>query len=461
LKNETPSLPNSYFWTWDHSCNWCLDDPGMQTSGCYNPYLKRPETFLEDYRRLTDHAANLGIKGIVIWGFLRDSHGGIDYAKRVADYAASKGVAILPGVGTTWYGGVYYEGDSPYSLTTFLKAHPDARMLDDKGEPLGFNGHHGACLAHPAYQAWLADSIDWLFREFNIGGVNLENGDFLVDHHPLVKALRQNWPADDPEVFFHQGMSYKQALDRMAPHLKDKLCAYATYSGFQKTASAVQNAGMGGKAPAMFTILPPLGIAQWTLSGMLRDKPLPLTDYLDNGQPEAVYDNPNWPRGLQPPGARNVGFLHQGSQWWRVGRYACIVSTIKEACLRASESGLEGVSIHGEVTGRHIPYALNYLAFSHFTKRPQDTLRDFGRQALGKVLGSEQAGEDFAVVLAHWDAGTLTDDLRKLALPASHGFSQAAWASTCDTLEDYQRFRYWEWLGNAVAGKATDHSLPV
>ena len=184
-KPSRPLLPSSYFWTWDHSCNWCLDDPGIQSSGCYNAYYKRPETFLDDYRRLTDLAHGLGIKGIVIWGFLRDAHGGVEYARRVAEYAASKGVAIMPGVGTTWYGGVYYEGTSKYSMTNFLAKHPDARMLDAKGSPLGYGGNSGACLAHPAYQEWLKESIDWLFREFNIGGVNLENGDFLVDYHPI------------------------------------------------------------------------------------------------------------------------------------------------------------------------------------------------------------------------------------------------------------------------------------
>lgn len=105
------ALPASYFWTWDHSANWVLDDPGIQTSGCYNAYFKQPDTYVEDYRRLTDLSAGLGIRGIVVWGFLRDSHGGVEYAKHVAAYGASRGVAIMPGVGTTWYGGIYYEGD--------------------------------------------------------------------------------------------------------------------------------------------------------------------------------------------------------------------------------------------------------------------------------------------------------------------------------------------------------------
>src|SRR6266853_2683624 len=92
LSRPKPALPTSYFWTWDHSTNWMLDDPGVLNFGCSNRYLKRPETYLEDYHRLTDMAAGLGVKGILIWGFLRDAHGGIESAKRVADYAASKGV---------------------------------------------------------------------------------------------------------------------------------------------------------------------------------------------------------------------------------------------------------------------------------------------------------------------------------------------------------------------------------
>lgn len=442
-----PALPASYFWTWDHSCNWMLDDPGLQSGGCYNRYFKAPETFVEDYRRLTDLAAGLGIKGIVIWGFLRDTHGGIEASKKVAAYAAQKGVAIMPGFGTTWYGGAYYEGNHPYNMDTFLEKYPEARMLDKDGRPMAYSGKYGACLAHPAYQEWLRESLAWLYREFEIGGLNLENGDYLVDYHPAVQALRKEWPEDDPDVFFHQGMSYRQALEAVSDRLGDTLNAYATYSGFQYTDTLTQNTGMGRRPPAMLKLLPPQALCQWTLTGMLLPEPLPLTAYLDDGAPAAAFDNPNWPADLKPPAPRNVGFVHQGSQWSNVGRNQCIVGTIKEACLRAYRSGLEGVSIHGEMTARHIPYALNYLAFSHFTHWPEDNLREFGRKTLGAVLGSEADGETFAEVMAYWDAGTATEEHKKLAQAGAHGIRDIRSCGSAGLdVDEYQRFRFWEWL---------------
>jgi hypothetical protein len=452
LDRPKPALPESYFWTWDHSTNWVLDDLGMQVTGCYNKYFKRTETFIEDYRRLTDCAAGLGIKGVVIWGFLRDSHGGVEASKRVAADAAAKGVAILPGFGTTWYGGAYYEGTHRYNLAGFLRKHPDARMLDEKGQPYAFNGDFGACPAHPAYQAWLRESLNWMFREFQIGGLNLENGDMLVDHHPLTRAMRKDWPADDPEAFYFQGLSYQQALEAIRDRLPSKRVAYATYTGFNYGKDLVQNVSMGTRPPAMLKLLPEAGICQWTLTGMVLKNPLPLTSYLDDGAPAAAFDNPNWPRDLRAPSIRGVGFVHQGSQW-SGHRNQQVISTIKEACLQAYRSGLEGVSIHGEVSFRHIPNALNYLAYSHFTHWPEDNLRQFGRKTLGQVLGSEEHGEAYAEILANWDAGTLTKEHVKEADPGKRGFRARVAGSACDTVEEFQRYRYWEWLQRMVKGK--------
>jgi hypothetical protein len=457
LSRPKSALPNSYFWTWDHSTNWMLDDPGLQNNGCYNRYFKRPGTFVEDYRRLTDLAAGLGIKGITVAGFLRDSHGGVESAKRVAAYAASRGVAVMPCIGTNWYQGPYYEGDHRYNLGVFLAQHPDARMLQKDGKPTFINGEYGASPAHPAFKEWLDEGLRWLFDEFQIGGLNLENGDMLEDYHPLTQALRKDWPAEDPEPFFFQGLCYKQALDSVRDRLARSIVTYATYTGFGSSDALTQNANMGRRPPAMLGILPPESIAQWTLTGMLLAEPLPLTAYLDDGAPAAAFDNPAWPRDVRPPSRRSVGFLHQGSQWHGTSRYSCVVGTIKEACLRAHRAGLEGVSIHGEVTSRYIPAALNYLAFSHFTHWPEDTLREFGRKTLGQVLGSAEDGEAFAEVLAHWDAGALTAEHEKQADPNRHGFTSRMAGSACDTVEQYRQYRFWEWLHQMVKGRTDRH----
>jgi hypothetical protein len=453
LSRPEPALPNSYFWTWDHSTNWMLDDPGMLNFGCDNRYLKRPETFVEDYRRLTDFSAGLGVKGILIWGFLRDSHGGIDASKQVADYAASKGIAIKPGIGTTWYGGIYYEGDHPYNIETFVQQHPGARMVNEAGDPQG----RGACPTHPRYVEWLQDGMGWLFDEFSIGGANLENGDFLVCHEPRCKAHKENWSPDDPDFFRLQAISYEPALKCIEERLPDNLVTWATYTGFVPGKPA-EGSGLGPymqcERPAMIDRLPPQGIGQWTLSGMVHQKPLPLTSYLDDGAPDGAFDNPRWPKDLAPPSSRSVGFVHQGSQWSHVPRYEQIVSTIKEACLRAYRSGLEGVSIHGEVSSRHIPWALNYLAFSHFIHWPEDTLIEFGRKTLAQVLGGEDEGEAFVELLAHWDAGSLTDDQKKDVADRATDLRRKVASG-----EGLERFRFWDWLNRMAQSAQERHTV--
>lgn len=452
LSRPKPALPNSYFWTWDHSANWVLDDPGIVNYGCCNSYLKRPETFVQDYRLLTDLAAGLGVKGILIWGFLRDSHGGAEAARQVAHYALSRGVALMPGVGTTWYGGIYYEGNHPYNIETFVGANPDCLMRDEHGRPL----REGACPSNPKYLEWLSEAMSWLFREFEIGGANLENGDFVVCRDELCNRHKQNWPADDPEFFRFQAMSYVPALEAVREHLADKLVSAATYTGFLPGTGVQDNMipHMQCRRPAMIDRIPPEAIVQWTLTGMVRRESLPLADYLDDGAPAAAFDNPNWPADLRAPAARNCGFLHQPSQWSSPGRYEQGVSVIKEACLRAYRSGLEGVSIHGEVTSRCIPWALNYLAFSHFIHWPEDTLRDFGRKTVGQVFENEDEGEEFVEFVARWDARTLSqtqiNDIRSRTYEYFRLMSRGT---------HLEKWRFWNWLQAMAEGRVEPHTV--
>lgn len=459
LERPKAAMPNSYFWTWDHRANWTLDDPGCLDFGCNNKYMKRPETFVEDYRRLTDFCAELGIKGIAIWGFLRDSHGGVENAKRVADYAAGKGVAVLPGVGVTWYGGVYYEGEHKYNLETFTRKNPDARFIDKSGEP----EPRGVCPSHPAYGEWIAEGLEWLFREFKIGGVNLENGDFLVCRCPRCRDRLEALPPDEPDFFKAQFLGYEPVLRRLAGRSQETTITWAAYTGFMPGKCPPQpdleNKGSDGylmcDRPRMLDLLPPESIAQWTGTFMLRREPLPLLAYLDDGAPAAAFDNPRWPAGLMAPAARNTAYMHFGWPWTDWNRVDLYVSSIKEFCLRAFRSGCEGVSMYGEVTARNIPNALNYLAFSHFIHWPEDSMREFGRKTLGQILGSEQAGESFAVCLAHCLAGSLTDGMKDEIETRASSLKKDVAHGARDALEPW---RFWTWMRAMKWGFAEKHT---
>ncbi|HOJ09938.1 MAG TPA: hypothetical protein PK733_05025 [Clostridiales bacterium] len=459
LSRTKPALPNSYFWTWDHRTNWVLDDPGILNFGCYNKYLKLPDTYISEYEKLIDFAAGLGIKGIVIWGFLRDSHGGIESAKHIASYGASKGVAILPGVGTTWYGGVYYEGEHRYNLDAFLRKNPDAKMIGKDGKPYNYSDCIGACPTNPLFREWIYEAVKWLFKEFDIGGVNFENGDYLLCLCPNCRKHKTGWSADDPDFFRIQALGYETVLEAVEKEMKNKLITLATYTGFvpggfkpdENTPDGVLDIthNMHCDRPAMIDHLNKDAIMQWTITGMVHKKPLPLTLFLDNGVPEEIFDNTNWPVGLNPPSVRNTGYLHQE-------RYNHSVGIIKEACLRAYRSGLEGVGIYGEVPSWHIPAALNYLAFSHFIHWPEDSLLDFGKKTLGQIFNNEKEGEVFAEIFAHWDAGTITDFQNKEAKKrASELLKQVRIG------KDLEKWRFWDWLTKVIEGNIEQQTINI
>ncbi|NQU11381.1 hypothetical protein HQ590_11355 [bacterium] len=409
-RTEKPAFPLRYYWTWDHSTNWVLDDPGNQVEGCNNRYGKKPETFREDYRRLVDHCVEMRFNGIIIWGFLRDAHGGERLAHEIARYAADRGVAIMPGVGTTGYGGIYYQGRHPANLETYLAAHPERGNLWEDGQ-------HSAREATPYHQAnqdWIAASLDWLYRTFPIGGVNLENNDLMVDYSPAGKRGRARIKSGEADHFKDQYFAYKTALevaDRLAP---DKWNTYATYSGFGRGRD-LSNAGADmGIEPYFAKRMPPSAIAQWTITGMVSEHPIPLRDWLGHPRPARAYQNPRWPKGLRPPTPRSAGFLHQASQWHGIRRNRPAISTFAEACLRSAEAGLEGISVHGEVTSRTLAWRLNYLAMRHWTYHPRSTLEEFAAAELAPRVGGDQCARDFIEALALLDEGK-ADDAYQLA----------------------------------------------
>jgi hypothetical protein len=170
------------WWTWDVRTRWARGFSGSA------------DAFIQNYRRAVDAARRYGVEGIVVWGFLRDRHGGAEAARRVCDYAREQGVLILPGVGIDSYGGVYYEGDSPYSLNAYLAAHPEARAVDADGSPQiqrwppsDTSQRFVGCPADAGLMGFYRESIDWLVETFDLGGFQIEQGDVALCHCPRCR----------------------------------------------------------------------------------------------------------------------------------------------------------------------------------------------------------------------------------------------------------------------------------
>src|SRR5437870_4802686 len=80
-----PPIQTRMFWTWDHSTEWALNRPGAQTLGASNLYGRSTETFVEDYIRLLRWCGQHHVDAVVVWGLLRDIHGGLESARKLCD----------------------------------------------------------------------------------------------------------------------------------------------------------------------------------------------------------------------------------------------------------------------------------------------------------------------------------------------------------------------------------------
>ena len=460
---ERPALLRNYYWTWDHSTNWWLSADGQQESGCNNIYTKTAEDFVRDYKLLVDHCLRSRVGGIVIWGFVRDAHGGVAASQEVCNYAADRGIRILPGVGTCVYGGVYYVSDveadtssHPLTAKSFVRNHPEVGMVERDGKRSALY----PCPTHPDTIAWLKDCAAWLFGTFRIGGVNVEHGDYIVCHCERCTAARKGHR--QAAYFSTMQLANQPFIDEALRLQPDAWIMYATYTGFGPDPKPetgfvptrdwmVDEAWrLHGENPEFLQAFDPRSICQWTLTNMVHDRPLPLRTWLDDGQPAEMLRSEHWPADHKPPTQRSAGFIHQGSQWDSRGqrpeglpaRYTVQLSCIKEACLRAAGAGFEGVSIHGEVSTRCIPWALNYLAFAHFSYHPESSLREFGHAMLGPVFGNEAEGERFVEWLAKAEAGACSPDDRKEIEQRRAEAARRTIMQGASTLP----VRYWQWL---------------
>lgn len=275
-------------WCWDSRMTWD-DQPDailtrMAAAEKKFPYPKRPEAFQTGFRRLVDYCAECGIWGVIVWGFLRDAHGGVAAAADLCKYAADKGVAILPGVGLCSYGGYYFDGDHEFNLDTYLRNHPDraSTAVEDGG-----GRDHVSPVLDPALEAnqkWWRDGLEWMLDTFEIGGIDYEMGDFIVNPSPAAVAARDalGFQADGNVM---DVVVATRGLMRRAVELRPRgVFINCTYRGFHQ----VKNLNAAPYAKA----LPPETVWEYTLTGMVRRPEFP--GGYGNVRPHRMYGYLHW-----------------------------------------------------------------------------------------------------------------------------------------------------------------------
>jgi hypothetical protein len=366
---KAPAFSKRMFWNWTHCTNWD-DDPGrvhqtkhVDANGTLEPYLAQPNGFVDTFQKVVDFQADHKLNGLIVWGFINDAHGGLATAQSVSRYARDNGVKILPGIGTMGYGGFYFGGDHPFNINTFLSKHPQVRLMvqaDGKDMP------GTPCPSDPVFQQWLRDGAEWYFKTLkDIGGVNLEHGDFFQCHCTDCQRQRA-LPENDRNYYWDMMATQVPVIEKglmISPHLWYTYACYDAYS-----------AALMSSPPRFLAQYPKAAITQWTYTKMIADPVL----------------NPpgSWPLSLRPPAGTNhsVGLLHQGShwdvkrQWWGEsdkspvafgGTYSLICDLIWQTCRRAIEDGSEGLQIVGQIGIASPQNELNYLALEAFSWNPR------------------------------------------------------------------------------------------
>jgi len=379
---QVPCLKYRWFWNWDNRMEWggggsVVLVPASVEGGSVS--TKSTAAFLTDCKRCIDYMADHKFNGLILWGLLRDSHGGLEAAQEVCRYAARRGVRILPGVGTSGYNGYYYEGKNRFNIDHWLAQHPHLRAVKEDGAP-----YAALCPSKPANIRWLDDGAEWLFENLEIGGVNLEMGDFLVCYCQGCRQARAAIESSEPDYYKDMALSHSATLEKMrrlAPHA---WLSYATYTGYTKL--------METAPPAFLSMIPDSSICQWTLTGMAR----------------------NWPADVCPTAKHNIRYLHWTNRSTQTEN-DFYLQRIHDICRKAAAAGLEGIDTYGELGADRLNVELAYLAWEAFLWQPEMTMDQFAQRYLGRLYGGAAAARELARLVPTIRTRNLRSDASNMA----------------------------------------------
>jgi hypothetical protein len=432
--SEQP-IKTRMFWTWDHSTEWALNLPGAQSAGAMNNYTRSQAAFLRDYTKLLRWSGRHSVDAVVIWGLLRDAHGGMDAANRLCEVSAENHVRVLCGVGLNAYGGVYYEGNSPHSLERHLQQHPELAARDAK-DNLSCRPHQ--CIACPSRrenQEYAAESLRWLFRSLpQLGGVQIETGDFGVCQCELCRK-RRRCPADQCS-WEDMALMYTIAADAVRSVSPHAWIVCETYAHPQPYRGSKAAPGFGEGKPAWADECIasfPKGetvFVQWVGDRFV--KPKSAEAWTEAGKVSSAERH-------------NIMRAHFGTYWAGHVRGGLAIDWIADMVQRSMGHGIDAISLFGEVSPVVTGAELNYLALANYgsAANPTADLDRLLRDVAGPLLGGEKLAHDYLRYARLLD--------RRDQIPAALGQMYAH----CARLP-VPAARRWAWLANYLASFAED-----
>ncbi|MCX6625512.1 MAG: hypothetical protein NTY38_31515 [Acidobacteria bacterium] len=341
---------------------------------------KRPEAFLKNMKLVIDYMSEHKLNGLILWGFLRDNHGGVEAARAVCEYANERGVKIIPGAGIDrHYGGFYHEGRHEFNLETRAEEYPLLRSVNSSGgyEP------RTLCLELPENRDWVRRGTRWLFETFPIGGVNVEFAEHGTCYNQACIDARKKQPGNQSD--------FSKDLARIMPFVMNEANAVAPGAAASYVTYGAFTPEMQAEPPLHVRVAPDFAICQWTLTRMLT---LAVPDR-DNRRTapawaEGLGVSP-WPEGLRPPGRNNLGYLHWNA-FYTKNQKGFFVEAYRDAARKAFQHGFQGLDTYGEEWAGFPNVELSYLAFSEFTYNPELTGEEFLKRRVAPLYGGEEAG---------------------------------------------------------------------
>jgi hypothetical protein len=390
VPRQDPPIKTRIFWTWDHSTEWALNRPGSQTFGASNHSGRSTDSFIQDYSELLAWCGRHHVDAVVVWGLLRDSHGGMASAKKLCDVAQKHGVRLLCGVGLNAYGGVYYEGDSRYSLERHLIQHPELYGTDPGGGRMirNFGAYgpkltHHACPSRKENQEFAAESLRWLFKNLPLGGVQIETGDTGV-----CRCARCNERRKHPVAALSwedMALMYPLAADAVRSVSPDAWIVCETYSDPRLADDPSKAGDFGSPKPAWadecLTRFPEGAFVQW------------VGDKLTANQPAKLGTEEGKALSARHHHALRCHF----STYWGGLRGEPALDGIAALARQGVLHGFDALSIFGEVSPVQVGAELNYLAFEDFagSENPKSSMDLFFKERAAPLLGGEGEAREF------------------------------------------------------------------